>query len=331
MTLNIVRADNSDAENQAAAWFARWRSGQMIEADFEAIEAWFNSEPGNRQAFDDIAAIWEDIEPVRRDPAVMALREKAKRGARRGHTMRLMRQAAAVLMIATVGFAFARYATDLFGAAPDRYVTRVGQTSTMRLADGSKVTLDTDSELKVWRRRLGDRRLELVRGRAFFDVASDPSRPFVVRTDQGSVTALGTSFDVRKEPRGLKVTLVEGKVRIKPPVGVAKGEQVEMTAGQEYIGGADSWRVTHDNTPYEVSWVTGDLVFNEEPLDVIVKEMNRYTRRKIIIGDAAVGERKLSAVLKIGETETLLTSVQMLGIAKVQAVRGQDIVLVAAK
>lgn len=331
MTLNLVRSDDSDAEHQAAVWFARWRSGQMTEAEFEAIEAWFNSEPGNRQAFDDIAAIWEDIEPVRRDPAVMALREKAKRAARHGHAMRLMRRAAAVLMVVGVGFAFARVAPDLFGTAPDRYVTQVGQTSTMRLADGSKVTLDTNSELKVWRRRSGDRRLELVRGRAFFDVAKDPSRPFVVRTDQGSVTALGTAFDVRKEPKSLKVTLVEGKVRIKPPVSVAKGEQVEMTAGHEYVGGEGSWRVTRDNTPFEVSWVAGDLVFNEEPLAVIVDEMNRYTQRKIVIGDPAVGQQRLSAVLKIGETETFLSSVQMLGMAKVQAPRGQDILLLAPK
>lgn len=331
MTLNLVRSDGGDAEHQAAVWFARWRSGQMTEADLEAIEAWFNSEPGNRQAFDDIAVIWEDIEPARRDPAVMALREKARRVVRHGHAARLMRQAAAILMVVTVGFAFAHFATDLFGAAPDRYATRVGQTSTMRLADGSRVTLDTDSELKVWMRRSGDRRLELIRGRAFFDVAKDPSRPFVVRTDQGSVTAVGTAFDVRKEPRGLKVTLVEGKVRIKPPARIAKGEQVEMTAGHQYVGGAVSWQVTHDNAPFEVSWVTGDLVFNEEPLAVIVEEMNRYTQRKIVIGDPAVGRQRLSAVLKIGETETFLSSVQMLGMAKVQAPHGQDILLVAPK
>jgi transmembrane sensor len=331
MTPYLVSSDDSDTEDQAAVWFARWRSGQMTEAEFEVIEAWFNSEPGNRQAFDDIAAMWEDIEPVRRDPAVMALREKARRAARHGHAVRLTRQAAAVLMVVAVGFAFARFAPDLFGTASDRYATEVGQTSRMRLADGSTVTLDTDSELRVWRRRSGDRRLELVRGRAFFDVAKDPSRPFVVRTDQGSVTAVGTAFDVRKETGGLKVTLVEGKVRIKPPVSVAKGEQVEMTAGHQYVGGADSWRVTRDNTPFEVSWVIGDLVFNEEPLAVIVEEMNRYTQRKIVIGDPALGQQRLSAVLKVGETETFLSSVQMLGMATVQAPRGQDILLVAPK
>lgn len=331
MTLNLLGPEENDPHEEAARWFARWRSGQMNDAGFEAIEAWFKSHPDNRRAFQDVAAIWEEVEGARRDPVVMILRENARRSMRRNHVARLARQAAAILLVGVLAFGLGHLATGVFETKPDLYATRLGQTSTMRLADGSKVTLDTDSELKVWVRQRGERRLELVRGRAFFDVASHPTRPFVVHTNQGSVTAVGTSFDVRKEANSLRVALVEGRVRIKPSLGGQKDEQVEMTAGHQYIGGAKSWQVMQHTPPFEVSWVTGELIFDDEPLSTIVEEMNRYTPRKIIITDEAVGQRRLSAVLKLGDAETFLSSVQILRMAQVQTTRGREILLTAPK
>ena len=92
------------------------------------------------------------------------------------------------------------------------YTTAVGEQRVIQLADGSNVSLDTDSRIRV-RFAGAERRLELERGQALFDVADD-GRPFVVVAGDTSITAVGTVFDVRRHSDGVKVTLVSGVVDV---------------------------------------------------------------------------------------------------------------------
>ena len=318
----IVR-NEEDAREAAVAWFARWRSGQMTKAQIESMEAWLRGAPENAEALEDIARVWDGIEAARRDPGIMALREKAKRAARRGLVTTMLRRAAAIAVFVAVGLTGAFWYAG--SSAPTTYATRVGEQSTVNLRDGSKVTLDTNSQVRVWR-TTSKRQLELVHGRAFFEVAKDARHPFVVRTDRGSVTAVGTAFDVRSDAAGIKVVLVEGKVRIKPDETGAKA--VEMTAGHAFVGDRNGWRLISADTRTETSWMTGSLVFRDEPLTAIVEELNRYAVDKITISDPAIGRQRLSAVLKSGDTEAFLNSVTLLKFAAVQRTGLHEIRLV---
>src|SRR5690606_7675607 len=102
---------------------------------------------------------------------------------------------------------------------PRTFRTGPEQTTTITLPDGSKVTLDEGTVLRADETRR-ERRLELVEGRAFFRVAKDASRPFVVRARGKTITALGTAFDVSLEAEQVEVTLVEGRVKVEAPVAV---------------------------------------------------------------------------------------------------------------
>jgi transmembrane sensor len=250
---------------------------------------------------------------------------------RRTGLFKAARRAATILAVVALGLGAARLATRLFEPSPEVYSTRLGQTSSIALLDGSQITLDTNSQLRVWIGRAGARRLELVRGRAFFKVAKDPRRPFIVRALKGSVTALGTAFDVREDADTLKVTLVEGKVRIKPDVADRKVEPLDLTAGYQYIDRGKGWQISKAATEFETSWVKGDLVFNQNTLDVIAEEVNRYTSSKIVIGDPAIGQERLSAILKIGDTDTLISAIQMLHMAEVSHPSDSEILLTAPK
>ena len=325
MSRDFENAANQDGQADAAVvWFSRWRSGQMTEAQIEAMETWLRSAPENPQALEDVAAVWDEVEAARRDPAVMAMRERAVRSARRGRTAEMLRRAAAIVAVAATGLVGAYWYAG--ASAPTTYATRVGEQSTVHLRDGSKVTLDTNSEVRVWRTS-SKRRLELVHGRAFFEVAKDTRHPFIVATGSGSVTAVGTAFDVRADASGMKVVLVEGRVRIRPAE--LQNKAVDMSAGHEFIVDRNGWRLAKADARMETSWVSGRLVFHEEQLSVIVQELNRYGPDKITIADPAIGRRRLSAVLKSGDTEAFVKSVQLLNIAAVQKPGPHEIRLVA--
>ena len=324
MSLHPVILPEESAQEAAVAWFARWRSGQMTKAQIEAMETWLRSAPDNAQALEEIAAVWDEVEGVRRDPGVMALRERAVSNARRGLNLTIFRRAAAVALIVGAGLASGYLYTSASG--PIEYATRVGEQSTINLIDGSKVTLDTNSEVRV-SQVAGQRRVELVHGRAYFQVAKDARHPFVVKTGRGSVTALGTSFDVSNDGAAMKVVLVEGRVRIKPAE--TRDKPVEMTAGHQFVGDRNGWRLTQADARMETSWLTGSLVFRDEPLADIVKALNRYGGDKITIDDPTIGQRRLSAVLKSGDTAAFLRSVELLNVASVQRIGPHEIRLVA--
>jgi transmembrane sensor len=318
MTVRFELPEDDGRQARAAAWFARWRSGQMTPAELDDVEAWLRRESANREAFEDIASIWEGVESTRRDPSIMALREKARRSARRKPLLVWMRPVAAVLIVAGIGFGGIRWMMNAERPDPIVYTTAVGQTSSVELADGSKVILDADSAVKVWPRMVSERRLELVRGRAFFEVAKDPHRPFIVQTDRGSVTAVGTAFDVRRSAAGMKIVLLEGRVRIAPASAQQAKQPIEMAAGYEFVDDGARWSLSKTDSQAETSWIRGDLIFDEQPLSVIVEELNRYGPDKIVISDPEVGRRRLSAVLKAGDNSLFLSSVQTLRLAAVE-------------
>src|SRR6185436_10113257 len=119
----------------------------------------------------------------------------------------------------------------LWTSAPESTVTEVGEVRRIALADGTALTLDTDSRVDV-RLTSSWRTVDLVRGRAHFDVAADRTRPFVVRAEGRTVTALGTAFDVAHEPGGVTVLLVEGRVAVQPAEGVDRSAARLMSPGE---------------------------------------------------------------------------------------------------
>lgn len=171
--------------------------------------------------------------------------------------------------------------------------------------------------MKVWSRRRGERRVDLLNGRAFFEVAKNPERPFVVHVGHGSVTALGTAFDVRLNPKGMRVVLVEGRVRVAPVVAGPDAKAIAMVAGQQIVNDGSVMRLSRANLEVETSWRAGALVFQEQPLSEVVAEVNRYTERKIEIVDPSIAGRKVSAVLKVADTATFLEAIKSMRIARV--------------
>lgn len=314
---------HDDPDSAAALWFARLQGDDVAPRDRREFERWLKADARNAAAWDDLDHTWNGVGALEADPAFAAMRADALgAGDQRPHLNRRTLGLAAAGLVAAVGGAMfgKRWLVDDGSPAstPDEPVfsTAVGERSTFRLADNSIVTLSTDSAVRVNHWAKG-RRLTLLRGQAFFQVAKDPARPFVVAAGDKRVTAVGTAFDVRMEPGKLSVTLVEGRVRI--AADAASGERrVEMSAGSRFVAADPAdWLISAVDTAKESAWLKGRLVFDGEPLSAVVAEMNRFSERKLSLADPALGATPVSGVFKTGQIDAFVAALKTYGLADV--------------
>jgi len=196
------------------------------------------------------------------------------------------------------------------------------------------VTLNTDTVVRTTAD--DDRRLVyLDKGQAFFRVAKDARRPFVVTAAGRTVTAIGTAFDVRVDHGALKVVLVEGKVRVesaKPQAAPQKTQtavpgspppaapmSTDMSAGSQLVAPDDAdWRLTRTDVARETSWLKGQLVFDGVGLAIIVEELNRYSTRKMVVADPRLAERRLSGNFAPGDVHGFSRALRAAGVADIR-------------
>lgn len=332
-----VNERRDDPDSAAAAWFARLQGDAVLVEERRAFERWLAEDARHAQAWARHRDLWNTLSLLETDPAFAALRAEAlgdDANSRHRLSRRNLLTAAGVVAMVGGGAAagwrlLAKTAPTLPGGKPadPTFTTAVGQLSTFQLADGSVVTLSTDSAVKVnpWDR---ERRLTLLRGQAFFKVAKDAARPFVVAVGDKLVTAVGTAFDVRLDPGKLSVTLLEGRVRIAGPS--PRGDRmVEMSAGSRFVASdAADWNIASIDATKEASWLQGRLVFDGEPLSAVVAEMNRFSTRKLRVTDPQVAATPVSGVFKTGQVDAFVAAIRSYGLADVGRADDQQIELI---
>ena len=213
------------------------------------------------------------------------------------------------------------------GADLNTFETAVGERSTVVLPDDSTVTLNTDTLVEVRFAEGSDvRRVFLQRGQAHFDVEKDP-RPFEVLAGGRRIEALGTAFDVRIDSElGVLVTLLEGSVAIDED-GVHAAVEDPQSSGETLpepmlptVLQAGEQLIVRPNEPQQVipvdveriaGWREGRLVFRDDPLREAVKEINRYSTRKLFVDDDVRLEGiQIGGVFKAGSTESFVAAVE---------------------
>lgn len=208
----------------------------------------------------------------------------------------------------------------------DSYSTPVGQIASVPLRDGSDITLDTASAVHV-DLTPEERRIDLLRGEAFFAVAKDPHRPFVVRVGSMRVIAVGTRFAVRRDGDDLRVIVTQGTVQIESAGHALQisgnGSQDIADAGRRgfarLTAGAFARATDRDVVVQEksiseaeeaLSWRVGYLTFHETTLGEAVAEFNRYNTHKITIEDGKVAAIRISGRFRARNYEAFVRLVQ---------------------
>jgi transmembrane sensor len=307
---NSEKSDHFDIEDVAAAWLVK-RDRGFSPSDASRFSAWLSASEAHSAAWERAIQLWDgfDDEP---DLLLEGMR-RAALSARPGlrpqfrNALIAFSAIAATVLIAVFGW---RGLAGKFGSAgnpqqtlasaelhPD-IATAIGSQSTTTLADGSRVTLDTNSAIKV-AYTAGRREVYLLRGQAFFTVAPNPKRPFSVNAEGREITALGTAFNVRLGPQALSVVLARGHVAITQHT--ASG-RVDLTPGLMFKAGlSQPGVVSKVDLDQALAWRTGYLEFHDEPLASAVTEMERYGGGHVTFGDAALGALQVNGRFRAGD------------------------------
>lgn len=297
------------AVEEAARWFTRLNSASISTAELAEFRLW-RRQPLHDTAFKEIEGVWGQSAALKDDPALQAALDDARSRSRRRPTPRW--RSAPGLAAGLGAVAIASLALILVlrqaSSAGDTYATKLGERRAVTLADGSRVSLDTQSRIVV-RYSPGQRLVMLAGGQALFEVVHRPDRPFLVEAGETRIRDLGTRFDVRREDGHALVTVVEGSVT----VDVGKSHPaLTLVAGQQILSGRTA------NAPYPVdplkatSWTSGRLIFEETPLAVATSEMNRYGEHRVILSADKVAAIKVSGAFNSADTAAFVTAVTRL-------------------
>lgn len=273
---------------EAAAWIARLH-GPGRDAEFDAgLQRWLREKPANARAFERMTDSWELATSV-------AAGHFPRRTVRERPTAPMRWAFAAG--IAVIGVLVA-VAVHLMSRDPS-YATLIGEQRTVRLEDGSRISLNSLSRIVVDYSN-SERRVRLEEGEAYFEVTTNQRRPFVVAANGREVTAVGTTFIVRHELDRFAVVLVEGKVivsseaRTSSPVTLQPGQRVTWLAQSE----------PRIDTPAPASiaaWRRGEIMLDKTTLAEAVREMNRYDKTRLVIDDEAVAGLLIGGIFRTGD------------------------------
>lgn len=296
--------DPEDLRASAADWFALLRSPACTDAERTAFDHWRTADPEHAAAYDRLVLRWEQTAFLAgsgvarsRDLEAAFLPDRRRRQAA---------IAAGIALLVTIGAG----GIALRGQLPGTGARPAGQTAAfaspahamrvIRLTDGSTVTLDRASELRVEFSAAG-RRLWLGRGRARFDVAPDARRPFTVAAADGSVTAHGTIFDVKVSGDAVRVLLLHGSVDVTrhPGLSGAAAERVRLTPGQQVSYRAGSRLSPASPSRHEdTAWVPAMLSFDRTPLRDAIAAFNRRNRMKLALEDPSSATLQVSGAFR---------------------------------
>jgi transmembrane sensor len=223
-----------------------------------------------------------------------------------------VRWAAAAVIVVAIGLAFAAAYLQI---RPVQYETAVSEQRDVLLADGSRVTLNTDTALTV-RYAASSRLVELERGEAIFAVKHDAARPFEVIAGQTVTRALGTEFNVDLRSDRIRVSVIEGVVRVSAAAddGTSKARPLvpALTKGRSAEFRDDDNRIVEAAADLQriQAWRARRLEFSDTPLPEALEEFNRYSTAHVVIGTADLNTVRVSGVFRIGDTEGFLFSLR---------------------
>lgn len=268
-------------------------AGEITDSELIRLKSWLELDPENRRIFDEENELWQEasiqtkFENYKNDSVWLSISSKLGLGKSRVKSVTLLRNnyfriliaAACIACLLAIGgislWFVSRNSFHQMIAGSTIVETKEGEKARIILSDSSEVILNSDSRVQyVGDYNLADRRVKLS-GEAFFDISTNPEKPFVVQLDHMSISATGTRFNVFsfKNENRVEATLEEGAIRVsvkgKEPINVRSGQQVV------YFVNTGAVLVLDVNTDTYTSWKENMLRFNDTPLEEALRRIGR--------------------------------------------------------
>lgn len=318
----------SQIENEALDWLILLDGDEPPTPEQLAdLKAWLQQSSQHQQALSELNQFWSD--QALTELYVQVEPKKASKS--QNYWMGSVAIAASLALVAFLSW-FMPYQNSVEAI----YSTAVGEQLTVQLADGSQLHLDTQSHIEV---RFNDdvRDLYLKQGQVYFDVAKDKDRPFRVHAGSGRVEAIGTEFSIEVADGTLKLLVTEGIVAVAKSVSLIEEQRSEyvtlgaINAGNRYnIVASEEAEALKQNFNQQViavsdadiandsAWVSGALVFNGDPLSMVVDKINKYSDKPLLIKDASITDIKIGGRFNVGDLDAFLNLLEASFAVKVE-------------
>lgn len=304
-----------DAEVAAAMWLTVLEEG-TDECTRIRFEDWRRARPGNGEAFDRLSDAHSRLAAFAETDQILSLRQEtlARVVSRRKSRAAVRLGLAAALVVGALlhgaqsihSARAPRHMADAKTAAGEVFTTAVGERMTITLQDGSKVSLNTATRMRIAYGPTA-RRMTLENGQAWFEVAHDRRRPFLVFAGGQRIEAHGTAFDVRTSAGRTEVMLAQGRVTVEGPG--QNGVVANITLDPKELlvaspSGTSVRRVT-DLAKWQ-SWREGRVLLDNVPLSEAIAEMNRYSSIRLVAADQRTARIRMSGAFNAGATQAFL-------------------------
>src|SRR6266851_5326700 len=310
----------TDIDEEAAVWIWRMDSAAVAAADRQAFEAWLRQDPRHRRAAAALSTVWgtlDGLAEAKREEKIATFTNTAQLPLLH-HPQRWWFAAAAAV---AVGAIWLQQGSELQTLA-----TAVGQQRNVTLADGSTVTLNTNTILET-DLRWHTREIYLRKGEAHFQVAHDRSRPFLVHAGDAVVRAVGTAFEVRVlTDQHVDVVVNEGRVEVQAtaPLPASPNPATHartatattvraLNAGERLSTASRDYAVTPvtaQQMSSELAWREGAIIFDGQPLSEAIAEIERYTDARIVVSDPEIARLRVGGRFRTGNVQEFFDALQ---------------------
>jgi transmembrane sensor len=312
---------------QASEWLLRMENPERTEEDVNEWLRWCDADPHNLAAFEAFQKDWRDLDALKGDLTQQTERLPSSKVQRRW----LMAAAAVAAGLALVALSVSFLTRERGLTVPRQQVAAAQTNRAATLPDGSRVILSAETSINVDFN--GPRRnLDLSAGEAYFKVQHDRSHPFVVHAGDVSVTAVGTAFDIRREPNRVTVTVEEGTVEIAgstfAKIDLPTTWRAEAGYQLTYSSNGRTAMITSIDTSSALEWRSGELSYVWEPLGAVVEDLNRYSQHKVVIKDPAIAALHFTGTVFTESLTDWVKAIEQAYPVRADSAANGDIVLV---
>ncbi len=283
------------AEREASGWIVRIKAHDATERDRRDFQAWLDADPDHPKAYAKLERTWGRVQSLQHLKGRAAANDTAPQPSR-SWARPAAAIAASALLAAGLGLWLTQSPSPF--APSEHYATAPAEVRTITLGDGSTITLSGAGVASV---AISDseRRVELTRGYALFDVTHDPQRPFIVHTPQGDIRVLGTEFVVRIAGDEVRTTVLRGSVSgAAQRPGFFSSESAPVTAqvNEEIVlsaGNAELLPISTDAIPRRLAWRDNMLAFDGETLNEAIAQVSQQTGWTFELEDPSLGNERV--------------------------------------
>jgi transmembrane sensor len=281
-------------------------SGELADKERAIIDGWRKESPENESVYQESCRSWEAISllnEMEQFNSFEALKKVNKRIIKSDYSgwWTIIQRIAAILLLPLLVYSgyqtiqnFSLKNRQTESAIIQTVASRQGMVSKFSLPDGTKVWLNSGSELQFPIHFQSGLRDVTLKGEAFFEVVKNDKQPFRVNARDMNIDVMGTSFNVISYPdeNQSEVILKEGKVRLSVDEGQITKDCGTMNPGQRAVYDAESQKIiTEEVNPRKyIAWLDGDLIFDDDPMEDVVKRLSRWFNVEIIIEDPEISE-----------------------------------------